>query len=436
MGQGGRDIVDIDKSGFPLMRTKTRVYVRFFRIYAVLAALGIAGAVYVLVHQRLTLPGQRVYTIKAEFSAADGVLGGIGQPVDVVGVQVGQVTHVALTNGAALVSMQIQRQRLPRVYANATAALQPVTPLGDMQIDLQPGGRPAPPLPDSSTITLAQTTAPVPLSGLLSRLDSDTRDYLTGVLASLQQGTQGEGVATRRMLLSLGPTTRQVGEITQALAGRRVALAGFVHNLAAVTRAAARDGQLASVVVGADRTLQSMAEQDRPLRQAIAELPGTLDLLQSTLQRATPFANELGPTLTALRPAIDRLPTTFRSLHRLAAVGTPTIKDDVAPLVSKVQPLLGEAAPAVANLTRATPTLTGAAQTLNYFLNEFAYVPGGSDQGFLFWADWLFHNLDTAMTTADANGSVLRAAVLADCSGLQAAPALVSTFSFLRVCPH
>ena len=418
------------------MRAKAQVYARFFTIYAVLAALGIGGALYVLVHQRLTLPFRHVYTIKAEFSAADGVLGGIGQPVDVVGVQVGQVTNVALANGAALVTMQLQRDRLPRVYANATAALQPVTPLGDMRVDLQPGASPAPPLADGSMITLAQTTAPVPLSALLSRLDSDARDYLTGMLASVQQGTQNEAVATRRLLLSLGPTTQQVGEITQALAARRVALARFVHNLAVVTRAASHDGQLASVIAAGDRTLQAMAVQDRPLRQAIAELPGTLGILQSTLQHVTPFANELGPTLRGLQPAIRRLPSTFQSLHRLAVVGTPTIKNDVAPLVSRAEPLLSEAAPAVANLARATLPLTGAAQTLNYFLNEFAYVPGGNDQGFLFWADWLFHNLDAALSTADASGTVFRAAVLTDCNGVQAEPALVATFSLLHVCPR
>ena len=303
------------------MRSKTAIYVRFLTMLAVLGSLGIAATIYVLIHQRVTLPFQHVYTINAQFSAADGVVTGIGQPVDVVGVPVGQVTGVKLEDGAALVTMQLQRDQIPHVYANASAALTPVTPLGDMRVDLEPGGAPARTLLPEATIGLAQTTAPVPLSDLLSTLDADTRDYLSTLLASLDQGTDGQGPDMRRMLLALGPTTQQVGEITRALAQRRTELALFVHNLAAVTRAASEDGQLASVVSAGDQTLQALAEQDQPLRQAIAQLPGTLDVTQATLAKLTPFADTLGPTLTSLLPAVRRLPATLQALGRFARTG-------------------------------------------------------------------------------------------------------------------
>ena len=417
------------------MRSRARVYVRFLTMLTVLGVLGIASAVYVVIHERVTLPFQHVYTIKAAFSAADGVVSGIGQPVDVVGVPVGQITGVDLADGAAVVTMQLQRGQLPHVYENANAALQPVTPLGDMRIDLEPGGPPARPLPGGATIGLTQTGAPVPLSDLLSRLDSDTRDYLSGLLASLEQGTQGRGPDMRRMLLALGPTTRQVGEITGTLARRRTALAKFVHNLAAVTRAASQDGQLASVVAAGDQTLQAIAEQDKPLRQAIAKLPSTLDVAQSTLAKLGPFADELGPTLTALLPAVHRLPGTLHALARLADVGTPVLVHDVTPLVSEAQPLLRHAAPAIAHLTQATPPLTGAAQSLNYLLNELSYVPGGSDQGFLFWLDWGLHNLNSTVSTGDANGAILRLFIPVECNGLLAEPALQQIFHLVGVCP-
>lgn len=418
------------------MRSKAKVYVRFLAIIAVLGTVGIASTIYVVIHQRVTSPFEATYTIKAAFTAADGVVSGIGQPVDVVGVPVGQITGVELRDGIAVVTMQLRRDRLPHLYRNANAALQPVTPLGDMRIDLEPGRPPARPLAAGATIGLARTNAPVRLSSLLSRLDRDTRDYLTGLLASLQQGTRGRAPDMRRTLLALGPTSRQVGQITRALALRRTALARFVHNLAAVTRAASQDGQLASVVAAGDQTLRAVAEQDKPLRQAIAKLPPTLDVVQSTLGNVKPFADKLGPTLTALLPAVQRLPDTLRALGRLADVGTPVLRRDVAPLVSKAQPLLRQAAPAVAHLTRATPPLTGAAQSLNYLLNELGHVPDGAGRGFLYWTAWGLHNLNSALSTADANGAILRLSIPLQCAGILGQQQLQKTLGVVGVCPE
>jgi hypothetical protein len=274
------------------------------------------------------------------------------------------------------------------------------------------------------------------LSGLLSRLDSDTRDYLSGLLAALDQGTAGRGPDMRRMLVALGPTSRQLGDITRALAQRRTALAAFVHNLASVTRAASQDGQLASVVVAGDQTLHAVAQQDQPLREAIAKLPATLDATKTTLADITPFAGELGPTLTALQPAVRRLPTTLQALGRFSDVGTPVIQRQLLPLVAQANPLLPRVGAAVADLSQATPPLTGSAQSFNYFLNELAYVPGGSNQGFLFWLDWMLHNMNSALSTADANGSFIHATALVDCDGIQAVPALQKYFGIAHACPN
>jgi phospholipid/cholesterol/gamma-HCH transport system substrate-binding protein len=422
------------------MRSKTAIYVRFLTMFAVLGTAGCAGFIFVLIHQRFTLPlVGRVYTINAQFSAANGVVRGIGQPVDVVGVPVGQVTGVKLEDGAALVTMQLQSDQVAHVYADATAALAPVTPLGDMRIDLNPGTPPARALPAGSTIGLAQTSAPVRLSELLSRLDADTRDYLSALLASVAQGTDRRGPDMRRMLLALGPTTQQVSEITRSLAQRRAALAQFVHNLAAVTRAASQDGQLASVVSAGDQTLHALAQQDQPLRQAIAKLPATLALTQSTLANLTPFADKLGPTLTSLLPAVRRLPATLGVLGPFAGTGARVLQREVRPLVGAAQPLVREAAPAVADLDAATPSLTGAGQTLNYLFNELAYNPnnevnGSRDEGFLFWLDWFAHNLDSATSTGDANGAIFRGMPLANCGALAGVASLKATLALANLC--
>ena len=222
---------------------------------------------------------------------------------------------MSLRAGVAVVSMQLQRNRIPHVYRNATAALEPVTPLNDMSIALDPGSPPASALPAGATISVA-TSAPVPLSDLESRLDGDTRAYLASLITSIGQGTGNRGPDLRRMFAALGPTATQVSQITSALAARRTNLAQFVHNLAALSQAASRDGELSRVVSAGEQTLNAVAREDAPLQQALQELPATLDTTRDTLSKLTPFATELGPTLRSLLPSVERLPSDLTATGR------------------------------------------------------------------------------------------------------------------------
>jgi phospholipid/cholesterol/gamma-HCH transport system substrate-binding protein len=417
--------------------TAARTYTRFLLVFALIGGVGIAASLYTLVHQRLVLPFANTYTVSAQFTAANGIVSGLGQPVNVVGVNVGQVTGVTLQNGQAVVAMQINRSQVPRLYANASAVLAPITPLEDMQINLNPGTPAAGALPSNAIIRIGQTTSPVPLSDLLSTLDGDTRDFLTSLISSIGQGTSGRGTDLRRILDTLGPTTGDVAQISRALATRRTQLAGLVHNLAIITRASSQDRQLAAVVAAGDQTLHAVAVQQAPLRQAIAQLPATLAVTRSTLVDLEPFARQLAPTLHALTPAVKRLPATLAELRPFAAQATVALKDQIRPFVTSAQPLVRDLLPAVTSLYSSTPGLSQSFQVLEYLVNEFAYNPDptGNDRGGLFWLDWFVHNWDTITGFGDANGGIGRATILANCYGLQGITALQSLLGVAGLCP-
>ena len=211
-----------------------------------------------------------------------------------------------------------------------------------MQIALDPGRPPAKPMPEGGTIGVRTTSAPVPLEELLSRLDLDTRTYLSSLIASLDQGTAHRASDIRQALASLGPSAAQARQLTEALAKRRSELARLVHNLAVVSRAAASKGKLRTVVSAGNRTLATLVAQERPLRQSLRDLPATLDATGAALTHLEPFANLLGPTLRALTPAVRRLPATLDSLGRLADTGTPIVAHDLRPLVREAQPFASE----------------------------------------------------------------------------------------------
>jgi phospholipid/cholesterol/gamma-HCH transport system substrate-binding protein len=416
---------------------RRRIYIRFLAVFIVLGAVGLTSAAYLLIRERAPLPFQDVYTVKAQFTSADAVVSGLGQPVNVVGVKVGQVIDAKLVDGRAQVTLEIQRKKVPRVYSNATAVLEPITPLNDMQINLDPGSAAAPLLAKGGVLGVGQTAPPVPLSDLLSTLDGDTRSFLTSLIASTGEGLGDRAPDTRKMLRALGPTTQQVGLITRAAAQRRVALARLVHNVAKVTGAAAQDRQLASLVAAGNRTLQAVAAEDVPLRQALEKLPPTLDVAQSTLAHLAPFADKLGPSLSALQPAVKRLPQTFAALRPFADQATATLKHDVRPLIHDAQPLVRKLAPSVGTLTAAAPKLTRSFQIVTYLANELAYNPdpGGKNQGFLFWLAWGLHNFNSVISVGDAHGGIGRAEVIANCYGVQSLSKLQPVLALFGLCP-
>lgn len=412
-----------------------RIYVRFLIVFLLIGVLGLAGSAYVLVQQRAPIPFRDVYTMKAAFTDADGVTSGLGQPVNVAGVKVGQVTGARLKDGRALVTMEIERGLLPRVYEDATVVLEPITPLEDLQINIAPGNSPRP-LPPGATIDVDHTNPPVPVSELLSVLDTDTRTFVSSLIASLDQGTRGRGDDMRRFLRALGPTTAQVGEIGDSLSRRRTELAGVVHNLAVVTQAASRDRELAGVVAAGNQTLESLARQDAPLGRALERLPSTLEVTRSTLSELEPFAKKLEPTVDALLPSVRRLPATLSALSPFADAAVSALRDDVRPLVREAQPLLRELDPTLRSLSNTTPRLSTSFSVLTYLVNELSYNAPGDDEGFLFWLSWFVHNFNSVVSSGDANGGIGRAFPLVTCEGLQGMRRLQGTLNVLGLCPE
>ena len=388
---------------------------------AVLFGVGLVAAGYVLFHERLPVPFRATYEITAQLTAADGVVPGLGQPVEVAGVQVGSIVGARVADGLAQLTLQIDRSELPHVYGNADVTLQPVTPLGDVQIALSPGGPPAAALAPGATIVVAQTTSPVALEQLLSSLDGETRSWLGSLMASLGQGLGGRGPDLRRMLVALGPNAEQVRRLAVALAVRRHDLAHLVHDLAVVTRAASSDRRLAPLVLASDQTMRALASQSGPLSEAVRLLPGSLGHLDTTLVHLRGFAGQLGPALRSLMPAIGRLPTALAALRPFAAAATGVTRSQLTPLVRAAAPLVRTLDPAVQGLAAATPFLTSSLQVLTYVDDELAYNPGGANQGYLYWMDWFFHNWDSVFSSGDANGISPRANVLGNCNALAAA---------------
>ncbi len=401
------------------MTVQARRYGRSAALLLALAVVGTAAGFYVLLQQRLPNPFENFYAVNAAFPTAAGVVPGLGEPVNVVGVHVGAINGVSLQDGAAVVHMDIDSSEMPRLYRDASAELVPNTPLGDMEIDIQPGKRSAGVLPHGATIPGSQTTSPIDSGELLGALDTDTRTWLTSLITNVNEGTEGRAADIRALLANLTPTATQLRELGGLLAGRRHVIAAIVRNLGLLTTAASvKDEQLRTVVVAGNRTLSALASQDVALRDSISHLPGALQTARATLTHVAALATALGPTATALLPTARRLPATLGDAQVLFEGAALLPLKQIPPFVDAVLPL-AHRLPAIAHsLAAETPPLIASFKVLAYTTNELAYN-GGRNPGFLYWLAWLAHNANSVVSTEDAQGAVLRGTAVVSCATLR-----------------
>ena len=397
-----------------------RRYGRYFAILIGLIIVGSACGFYILLQQRLPNPFQSFYTVNGAFSSAAAVVPGLGEPVNVAGVHVGEITDTSLANGHGIIHMEIDPGKMPHLFRDAHADLVPNTPLMDMQVNIDPGTKAAGILPVGATIPVGMTTTPTESDDLLDALDTDTRTWFTSLITELNNGTQGRGQDLRQLLMNLGPTAKQLRTIGDLLAGRRGEIRALVHNLGMLTDAtSAKDAQLTQVITAGNTTVQALATQDVALRAAVDKLPGTLQTTRQTLSDLTGFANQLGPTATALIPTARKLPTTLRDASTVVKGAAVLPLNKIPAFENAVLPLAGQLGPIATGLTKAIPPLTDSFKVLGYTTNELGYNGGGKNPGFLYWLAWFAHNANSFISNADANGPVWRTLLLTDCASLK-----------------
>jgi phospholipid/cholesterol/gamma-HCH transport system substrate-binding protein len=387
----------------------------FMLIAAVVAA-------YIMDHQRIRWPWEKVMHIEAEFSSAQAVTPGQGQTVNVAGVRVGEIGDVRLREGRAVVRLDLDSEELGPVYRNARMLLRPKTGLNDMSVQLDPG-TPDPALPDQGRlgegdrVPAANTAPSVNPDEVFAALDADTRRYVAILANAGGQALGPNGLDLRRLLKAAEPTLEQTNRVTSAIASRRRELRRLVTNLHRLSRAAAsKDDELASLVQAASASFGAIGTREAELSSAIDRLPGALTQTGRALRAAHTLAGELQPAATDLEPVARDLAPALRDARPLITDALPVVRDDLRPLVREAVPLLRDLRPSVAGIDESTPPLTRAAKVLNRVVNELGYNPPGPEEGYLFWTSWFVHNANSILTVEDAHGGTWRGLVMFGCS--------------------
>jgi phospholipid/cholesterol/gamma-HCH transport system substrate-binding protein len=406
---------------------------------AALVAIGVAVGAYILAHQRLRFPWEDTYRIAAELSTAQAITPGQGQVVAVAGVTVGEVASVRLREGRAVVEMEIDRERLAAVHADARVLVRPKTGLQDMALQLDPGTPGTRTLRDGEALPVSATRPSVNLDEILAGLDADARAYLEVLLSAGGRGTAGRGDDLRAVFRAGAPAVERTRRIAHALAGRDRELRRLVHALRLLAGAAAeKDEDLVRLVDTAHATLRTVAAHDDDVRATLDRLPRTLDAARGALAAARPFARRLRPALEALRPAVRDLADALPRVDPLLEDARPAARR-VRGLITPALPVARDLDPALRDLAAVTPHLRRAFDVLTYVVNELGHNPDGPEEGYLFWTAWFAHNANSILSIDDAQGVAWRGALLVSCSSygaLQQAAPLLATLAASPACPE
>jgi phospholipid/cholesterol/gamma-HCH transport system substrate-binding protein len=293
--------------------------------------------------------------------------------VRISGVSVGKVQDIVLApNGEqALAKVDIEDKYGP-IPKDTRAILRTKTLLGETYIELTPGDRNGPALPDGGTLPEAQIAESVQLDEIFRTFDAKTRAAFQTWQQDAAVAIEGQGASLSYAFGELEPTFTQFDRLFRVLDSQRLAVKQIFRNGATSLQALrGRQGELASLIQSSNSVFSTAAARSRQIEELFRAFPTFQDESRLTVERLktfavdadpvmkqlVPVAEQLSPTLVALakfappakrffeglEPVIARAPTGFPAARKL-------FRDQFPPLLRAVDPFLRNLNPFVTGL--------------------------------------------------------------------------------------
>jgi phospholipid/cholesterol/gamma-HCH transport system substrate-binding protein len=290
------------------------------------------------------------------------------------------------------------------VPADTEAVLRQKTLLGETYVELSPGGKGGPMVPDGGELDKGQVSPTVELDEIFRAFDAKTREAFRVWLDQQGRAFEGRGEDINDALGNLAPFAEDTSEVLEILDRHERATQQLVRDTGEVFAALTeRQGQLRQLIVNSNRLFDATARRDAELADTFRIFPTFLDESRVTTDRLTEFAGDTDPLVTQLRPAARELSPTLISLAglapdlkaffrdlgpliRVSRKGLPALEDflnETTPLLAQIDPFLRELNPILdylghykseitaffaldAAATQATETPIGGSQPVHY----------------------------------------------------------------------
>jgi phospholipid/cholesterol/gamma-HCH transport system substrate-binding protein len=293
--------------------------------------------------------------------------------VRISGVSVGKVQDIVLApNGErALAKVDIDDKYGP-LPADTRAILRTKTLLGETYVELTPGSRKGPKLPDGGTLPEAQIAESVQLDEIFRTFNAKTRAAFQTWQQEASVAIAGQGASLSYGFGELEPAFTRFDRLFRVLDSQREAVKTIFRNGATSLEALrGRQGELAGLIRASNTVFHTTAERNREIEALFRAFPTFEDESRLTLDRLSgfavksdpvmrqlvPVAEQLSPTLVAfsklapeakgffegLKPVIKHAPTGFPALRKL-------FRDQFPPLLRAVDPFLRNLNPVLSGL--------------------------------------------------------------------------------------
>lgn len=309
------------------------------------------------------------HQVTAVFDEAVSLYKGLDVRVD--GLDAGKIASVENIDGKAIVKLGIDDDQIWPLHQGTTAKIRFGSTIGNGTriIDIAPGPKTAPEIPDNGTLQNADTIEAVEFDQIFDTFDKKTRTALQGTL----KGT-GDTFGPRGRELRAGVETTPAG--LESLAGLsddlvrdEPALKALVANTHRVTRTlAARRGDLSSLVGVSAATFDEFARRTEGITGSLDRFPPTVREARSTLVRLdtsldrldglvtdldpgakqlSALAKDLRPALADLRQTVPSAVATLRTARRVSPSITALLKeaqpfsDLASPVFARLAPMMG-----------------------------------------------------------------------------------------------
>jgi phospholipid/cholesterol/gamma-HCH transport system substrate-binding protein len=323
------------------------------------------------------------YRIEVPFEEATQLA--VESDVRIHNVSVGSVKSIDLANSGpnrdrAVATIEIDDQYAP-IPADTQAILRQKTLLGETYVELTPGDRSGPKIPEDGSLPMAQVAPSVQLDEVFRTFDQRTRAAFQTWMQQAAIATAGRGADLSAAIANLEPFAEDANRVLRVLDTQQEAVKRLVRDTGEVFGALSeRQGQLQGLIRNAGTVFATTARRNQELRATFEALPTFLDESRLTLTRLDSFAANANPVITQLHPAARELSKTLpevaratpdlhgffvglRKLAKRSVTGLPALRrlldDDLPPLLVQIQPFTQQLGPLVETLNRYRREVTG-----------------------------------------------------------------------------
>jgi phospholipid/cholesterol/gamma-HCH transport system substrate-binding protein len=258
--------------------------------------------------------------------------------VRISGVSVGKVQDIVLApNGKqALAKVDIEDKYGP-IPEGTRAILRTKTLLGETYIELTPGDRNGPKLPDGATLPAANIAESVQLDEIFRTFNPQTRAAFQTWQQEAAVAIEGRGADLSYAFGELEPTFVQFDHLFRVLDSQRLAVKQLFRNGATSLEALrGRQGQLAGLIRNSNAVFSTTAARAADIEALFRAFPTFEDESRLTLDRLKSFALDTDPVVRQLIPAAEQLSPTLIAFSRFA----PQAKgffEGFAPVIERAQ---------------------------------------------------------------------------------------------------